>query len=103
MPARSKIERKMKLVVVLPFVPVIPTVVIDLAGSPKNSHAASAIAERPIPGATTSWGSEPTSGPRECSHMNADAPARAAWTAKSCPSWCSPTMQQKSAPGRTSR
>ena len=44
---------------------------------------AAAIADRPEPGATTSWGSEPTSGPRECSQMNAAAPCRAAWAAKS--------------------
>ncbi len=49
----SRIEASRCVTVVLPFVPVTPTMSSDRAGWPKNAHATWAMAGRAVPGATT--------------------------------------------------
>ena len=80
--------------VVLPFVPVMPTTVSSPLGCSKNASAAAAIALRAE--STSSWGTSTSS---RRSTMSATAPFATAWPAKSCPSAVNPGTHTCSAPG----
>ena len=83
---------------VLPFVPVIPTMSSFVAGSPWTATAMWAIASRVS--VTTIWG---TSSSRGRSTSSATAPRSTASAAWSCPSWRAPTKQANNEPDVTSR
>ena len=82
--------------VVLPFVPVMPTTRSFFVGSPKKRAATAGIAAR-ASGTITSG----TPRPSGRSHTSAAAPRRTASGAKSCPSLVNPRTQKKSVPGVT--
>ena len=97
-PAAARTERRRKVVVVLPFVPVTPATSSARVGSPKKASAAIAIAARAS--STTSCGTSSSSGR---STTSATAPAATASAAKSCPSAREPGTQKNTAPGVTRR
>ena len=84
--------------VVLPFVPVMPTTSSSAVGSPKKRAAAGPIARRAS--STTISG---TPSPSGRSHTSAAAPRSTASGAKSWPSAVKPGTQKNSVPGFTSR
>ena len=97
-PPASSSARTRKAVVVLPLVPVIPTVVRRAVGSPASAAAAGAIAAR--------TSSTRISGTPRCSGRcttSATAPRAIASSAKSWPSRVKPGTQKNSVPGVTSR
>ncbi len=97
-PAASSSDRVRKAVVVLPFVPVIPTISRRPVGSPWNRAATGAIAAR-TPGTRTSG----TPSPSGRWTTSATAPRAIASGAKSCPSAVKPGTQKNRAPGCTVR
>ena len=96
-PAARKIDARMYVTVVLPFVPVTPTVAIDAAGSPNATDDMGPIARRTD--GTSACGASTSS---HRSTTSAAAPASSAWGANACPSACCPGTQKKSAPDETS-
>ena len=86
------------MIVVFPFVPVMPTIVSASAGRPNSAADSGPIAARTD--ATRSCG---TSRSSHRSTTRAPAPARTAATANACPSAVPPGMQKKSEPGGTLR
>jgi len=81
----------------LPFVPVMPIIVITSLGRPKTTADIGPIAARTEP--TRSWGASRSS---HRSTTSAAAPASSAARAKSWPSALAPGTQKNSEPGRTS-
>ena len=97
-PAASVIAAMRWAVVVLPFVPVMPTITRSSLGRPCTPAASGPIAA--LVSRTTSWGTSTGSG---WSTSSAAAPAATAASAKSWPSACSPRRQAKTSPGATAR
>ena len=95
-PAASSRWRTRKAVVVLPFVPVMPTTSSSAVGWPWKRAAAGPIAAR-----TSSTTTSGTPSPSGRSHTSAAAPRATASGAKSWPSERNPGTQKKSAPGVT--
>ena len=97
-PEASSSARTRKAVVVLPFVPVIPTTGRRAVGSPWKRAAATAIAAR----TSSTWTSgTPSSSGRATT--SAAAPRETASDAKSWPSRVKPGTQKNSVPGVTER
>ena len=84
--------------VVFPFVPVTPSIVIASAGSRNARAAIGPIASRTE--RTSTWGAATSS---QRSTTSAAAPASSAARAKSCPSAVAPCTQQNKAPVPTAR
>ena len=82
--------------VVLPLVPVTPTVTNASAGWPNWVLAMHAIATRAVLGGTTTWA---TSSSRGRSTTSATAPLSTAAAAKSCPSAITPVKTEEQCPG----
>ena len=97
-PAASSAATARNAVVVLPSVPVMPSTPRSWLGSPY--HQVAAVASAGCVAATTSWA---TSRSRGRSSRSADAPARTAVSAKSCPSTCAPGIATNRPPGITRR
>ena len=97
-PAASSSERTRKAVVVLPFVPVIPTTGSRAVGSPWKRAAAIAIAAR-----TSSTCTSGTPRPSGRATTSAAAPRATASGANSWPSRVKPGTQKNSVPGSTAR
>jgi hypothetical protein len=97
-PPASSSARTRKADVVLPLVPVMPTVVSFAVGSPASAAAAGAIAARTS--STSTSGTPRFSG--RCT-TSATAPLAIASGAKSWPSRVKPGTQKNSVPGVTAR
>src|SRR4051812_9029913 len=97
-PAASSSPRTRKAVVVLPFVPVMPTTSSSAVGSPWKRAAAGAIAARALSTRTSG-----TPRPSGRSTTSAAAPRSTAAGAKSWPSAVNPGTQKKRNPGSTLR
>jgi hypothetical protein len=101
MPAVRKTDSIRYVVVVLPFVPVTPTVTIASAGRPKASAETGPMASRTEGTRTCETGGSRSSIHRSTS--TATAPRATASAAKSCPSVLVPGTQKKSDPRWTSK
>ncbi len=99
-PSACKMAASRCAVVVLPFVPVMPIIVIRLAGSPYSRAESTAIVRRGSSASRTAMLSGTVT---SCPASTATAPAAAACAAKSAPSACCPGRQTKSAPGAAQR
>ncbi len=99
-PAWLRIERTRWVTVVLPLVPVTPTMVMAREGWPLKVAATEAMAGLTPPAATRTW---VTSRSRNRSHSSDVAPAVTAGAACRWPSVRSPGTQQNRAPGTTRR
>jgi len=102
-PAASSTSRMRKALVVLPLVPVMPTIFRRAVGSPCRAAAAGAIAARTSGTSTCGTGGEPGSSATTWSTTSAAAPSRAASSAKSWPSRVKPVTQKKTVPSPTVR
>ncbi len=99
-PPASSTEASMWVTVVLPLVPVTPTVANERAGWPNNEQARRAIDGRARPAPTTIC---TASSSRGHSTTRATAPRLRADAANWCPSDALPGTQQNTAPGSTWR
>ena len=99
-PVASKIERRNRLVTVLPHVPVTPTVTSCSDGSPAR-RLAEPRAARPRESGTTTW-SRPASGQGRSTTTPA-APRSSAWPTNACPSCRDPRTATNTWPGSSRR